>query len=99
MVKHAQRVAIVVGEEAFVAVSYLEPEPTWESGFAVFSVPAEEVEDHDSELVCLHCLLDDHPELGRGLDVAREHGVAGLDEQGEWVALTDTLAQERAATR
>ena len=37
-------------------------------------------------LVCLHCLLDDHPELGRGLDLAREHGAADLDENDEWVA-------------
>lgn len=37
-------------------------------------------------LACLHCVLDDHPEIGRGLDVAREYGVAELDENGEWVA-------------
>jgi hypothetical protein len=36
-------------------------------------------------LVCLRCLVDDHPELGRGLDIAREHGVADLGENGEWV--------------
>jgi hypothetical protein len=34
--------------------------------------------------VCLHCLIDDHPEIGRGLDIAREYGVADLDENGEW---------------
>ena len=32
----------------------------------------------------LGCLLDEHPELGRGLDIAREHGVADL-ENDEWV--------------
>ena len=36
-------------------------------------------------LVCLDCLLDDHPEIGRGLDIAREYGVADLDENDEWV--------------
>ena len=36
-------------------------------------------------IVCLHCLLDDHPEIGRGLDIAREYGVADLDERGEWI--------------
>ena len=36
-------------------------------------------------LVRLSCLLDDHPEIGRGLDIAREYGVADLDENGEWV--------------
>ena len=25
------------------------------------------------------------PELGRGLDIAREYGVADLDDDGEWV--------------
>jgi hypothetical protein len=33
----------------------------------------------------MHCLLDEHPEIGRGLDIAREHGVADLDEAGERV--------------
>jgi hypothetical protein len=36
-------------------------------------------------LVHLSCLIDDHPELGRGLDIAREYGVADLDDDGEWV--------------
>ena len=36
-------------------------------------------------MVCLHCLLDDHPEIGPGLDIAREYGVADPDEDGEWV--------------
>jgi len=36
-------------------------------------------------LVCMCCLLDEHPEIGRGLDIAREYGVADVDEDGEWV--------------
>ena len=36
-------------------------------------------------LVCLHCLINDHPEIGRGLDLAREYGVADLDDNDEWV--------------
>ena len=44
--------------------------------------------DSGISLVCLHCLVDDHPEIGRGLDIAREHGVADLDENGEWVAMS-----------
>ena len=35
--------------------------------------------------VCLHRLLDDHPEIGRGLDLAREYGVADLDGDGVWI--------------
>jgi hypothetical protein len=27
----------------------------------------------------------DHSELGHALDLAREHGVAELDDNGEWV--------------
>jgi hypothetical protein len=36
-------------------------------------------------LVCLRCLVNNHPELGRGLDIARKHGVADLNENGEWM--------------
>lgn len=35
--------------------------------------------------VCLHCLIDEHPEIGRGLDLAKQFGAADLDESGEWV--------------
>ena len=37
--------------------------------------------------ICLHCLIDENPELGRGLDVAKEWGAADL-EDGEWVGRT-----------
>ena len=37
-------------------------------------------DDPRISIVCMHCLLDDHPEIGRGLDLAREYGVADLDE-------------------
>ena len=76
----ASKVAIVVGADDPIAVSYLEPEDAWDSGFAVYSVSAEEADDHESELVCLHCPVDNHPELGRGLDLARTHGVVVLNE-------------------
>jgi hypothetical protein len=73
-----------------------EPLGPWDSGFSVLfddapdpdDLPppsAEELPDGIT-VVCLHCLLDDHPELGRGLDIAREHCVADLDERGQWVA-------------
>jgi hypothetical protein len=83
--KHANKVAIVVGDAAPIAVSYLPPEEVWDSGFAIFSVSAEEADDHASELVHLACLLDDDPTLGRALDLARRHGVAELGADGEWV--------------
>ena len=62
-----------------------------DSGFTVLFEDAPDPDDLDDgdelpeDLVCLHCLLDDHPELGRGLDIAREYGVADLDGDGEWV--------------
>lgn len=62
-----------------------------DSGFSVlFSDAPDPDEVHGPDdlrisLVCLHCLIDDDPELGRGLDIAREYGVADLDENGEWV--------------
>ena len=70
-------------------------EPMWpgDSGFSLFAdaPDPEEMEDVPGSLpegvsvAHLGCLLDDHPEIGRGLDLAREHGVANLDENGEWV--------------
>jgi hypothetical protein len=33
---------------------------------------------------CLGCLIEEHPEIGRGLDLAREYGAADLDDD-EWV--------------
>lgn len=35
--------------------------------------------------MCLHCLIQDHPEIARGLDIACEYGVADLGEHGEWL--------------
>jgi hypothetical protein len=40
--------------------------------------------DPRTRWMCLSCLLDEHPEVGRGLDVARKHGAADLGENGEW---------------
>jgi hypothetical protein len=57
------------------AVSYLEPEADWDSGFAVFPSEPDQVED-DVELVCLDCLLDEEPNIARDLELACEHGEA-----------------------
>lgn len=56
------------------AVAYLEPEESWDSGFMLFA--GEPNEQHETALVCLHCIIDEHPELGRGLELAHEHGEA-----------------------
>ncbi len=73
-----------------------EPLGDFDSGFTLLidDAPApEEVESsNDSRLewVCMHCLLEDFPEIGRGLDLAREHGAGDLDENGEWQGRTLT---------
>jgi hypothetical protein len=86
-------VAWVLGSEppAF-SIGHEQPMGSWDSGFTVIFADTPDLEELDddvlgdgSELVCLDCLIDDHPEIGRGLDIAREYGVADLDEDGEWV--------------
>ena len=56
------------------AVSYLEPEESWDSGFMLFA--GEPEHERKTALICVECLLDDHPEVGIGMDLARHHGVA-----------------------
>jgi hypothetical protein len=84
---------MVWGEElpAF-SIGFDEPLSSSDSGFTVLFEDAPDPGDVDDptthpgiSIVCLGCLLDDHPEIGRGLDVAREFGAADLDDGGEWV--------------
>jgi hypothetical protein len=63
-----------------------------DSGFTVLFDDAPDPGDVDDPIdhpgiamVCLHCLIDDNPEIGRGLDLARKYGLADLDDDGEWV--------------
>ena len=63
-----------------------------DSGFTVLYADAPDPDELDEQgrhpdvtIVCLGCLVDDHPEIGRGLDLAREYGVADLDKNGAWV--------------
>lgn len=98
MARSCGKVAIVWGSEppAF-SIGWERPLGSWDSGFSVLfedapdpeDVPEDNPTDHPRiSLVCLHCLLDEHPEVGRGLDVARERGAADLDERGVWVGRT-----------
>jgi hypothetical protein len=76
--RHAKTFALVWGSEppAF-SIGHDEPMGAADSGFSVLfdDAPApDEVEGPDDpriSLVCLDCLIDDHPELGRGLDRPR----------------------------
>jgi hypothetical protein len=63
------------------AVSYLEPGHDWDSGYARFSGPPDS--DAKTAPVCLHCLIEEVPEIGRGMDVARRHGEA-IRKRGVW---------------
>ena len=85
-------VAMVWGSQP-PAFSIGHERPLWpgDSGFTVLFDDApdpDEVQGPDDpriSLVHLDCLLHEHPELGRGLDIAREYGVADLDDDDEWV--------------
>ena len=88
---HATTVAVVWGSEppAF-SIGYERPTVAGDSGFTVLfddAPDADEVQPDDPRItvVCLSCLIDDHPELGRGLEIARRFGVADLDEDGAWI--------------
>jgi hypothetical protein len=85
-------VAWVLGSEppAF-SIGYMQPMGAWDSSYTILYQDAPDPEELEgkidgpgSELVCMNCLLDEDPALGRGLDLAREHGVADL-EDGKWV--------------
>jgi hypothetical protein len=66
----------VLNGDPIRAISFLPPEGSWDSGFAAWSVPPERAADVDVQLICVDCLLDDFPEAGKGMDVARQHGEA-----------------------
>ncbi len=91
-VRHERTVALVWGTEppAF-SIGYEKPLGPGDSGFTVLFDDAPDPADvgeagHPAiTTVCLRCLIDDHPEIARGLDIAREYGVADLDDDGEWV--------------
>jgi hypothetical protein len=91
--KHAHKAAIAVGSQPpIVRISFLEPEDDWDSGYLILYSDAPDLDnevDDATTLVCVHCLVDHDPEAGRGLDLARQHGGASLDD-GEW-AVADHL--------
>lgn len=54
--------------------------------------PPDEVSEEDcGELVCAHCLLDEQPELGAGMDLALRHGGSAIRDAhtGEWSMLPE----------
>ena len=93
MTEHARTPLVWGSEPPAFSIGYEKPLGAGGSGFSVLFNDAPDPEDVPDEdkppegisLVCLNCLLDEHPELGRGLDLAREYGVADLGDDGEWV--------------
>jgi hypothetical protein len=64
-----------------------EPDDPTDSGFSLLRADAPPEPDDETpwRLYCLDCVLDSWPEIGCGLDLAREHRVAEL-VGGEWRA-------------
>lgn len=94
-VRHGSIVAILVGKRRPITdVVYFEPAPAddlpHDSGFTVLlddAPPAWELRPNDSRMQtdCLHCLIEEYPEVGIGLDMAKQHGAANCDpDSGEW---------------
>jgi hypothetical protein len=86
---------VTVGREApIVGVQHHPEDDLGEAGYTIVFIDApedldamsDEQADELARTVCLHCLIDEHPEVGRGLDLALEHGSAGRDDAGGWVA-------------
>ena len=63
---------------------------SWDSGFEFVTSSApdpEDISDDDIKLLCLHCLKLRHPEVERGLLLARAYGSSWWsDEEGSWMA-------------
>jgi hypothetical protein len=66
-----------------------------DSGFLVVysdvppAVELDEDGDRGTSWVCLHCLIDEHPEVGVALDMARELGEVRPDGDGGWSPLEE----------
>ncbi len=89
---HAKSTAVLWGSEG-QPISIGHGPPMWrnDSGFSIVlddSPDPSEVEPGDPGLglICLICVIDDFPGIGVGLEIARQFGVADIDENGEWIA-------------
>jgi hypothetical protein len=99
-VKHADALAMVWGSTP--PIGYDPPSSPRDSGFTILFDDApnpDDVTDDDDRIqwICVHCLIEDHPEIGRGLNIARQHLVADLDDAGEWTIGDVSRLEEPAA--
>ena len=80
----------VLGEDPPIfSIGYAQPDSPYDSGFTLLfddaPGPDEWVQGVDpGRWICMGCVIDGHPEIGSGLDIAREHRVADLDDDGVW---------------
>jgi hypothetical protein len=88
--RHGELLAVTVGAEPPIVavIRHDDDNPLpHDSGFTIlFTDAPDELPDPDDpcvRTVCLHCLIDQHPEAGRGLDLAGKHGEAEL-LNGTW---------------
>lgn len=102
--KHAAALVFVWGSQppAF-SIGYEEPSSPRDSGYTVLFSDSPDPErvgaggEHPGlSWWCLGCLVDEHPEVGPGLDIARRHGVADLDDGGVWVVGDLSRLEDRA---
>jgi len=96
VVNHGRLVVGVLGSEPpAMSVAWERARPPL-SGFTVIYADADLDDDADiGELVCIGCLLEHGDEqLGRGLDLAREHRQVDWDEEaGEWFVPDDAVGR------
>ena len=78
-----------------MSVSWAPPVGPGDSGYLVFfsEFDPDEIDEQPLIPVCLHCLLeDDDGQLGRGLDLARQHGQVDWDwDDGVWFVPDDAM--------
>ena len=98
MFEHNQKLTTTVGEQPPITMVLFQRESaevsSRDSGFSVlFSDAPEQWEGTPNQMeqlrnVCLHCLIEHHPEVGRALDLAKVHGSAERYPDaltGDWV--------------
>jgi hypothetical protein len=102
-VKHNRLVAIVdrvaYDEGQFTWIGHDEPDDPRDSGFALlgdeaFELLPDNIPDERLITVCLHCLIDRHPDVGKGLDVASRTGRA-IRDGDNWLSVENWLSLEK----
>ena len=93
--KHGQALVMVWGEQPPIfSIGYDPPKDDpygRDSGFTILyddsPNPEDVTGDDDPRItwVCMHCVIDEHPEIGPGLAIARHYRVADLDDNNQWV--------------